>query len=76
MVMKDKLVRHNHKKSYFFFKKTIGVSSCIFGAFILLAVPVSIIRSVIEEPKVEESSNETNKFIDNSIAFENELLKL
>ncbi len=76
MMMKDKLERHNHKKSYFFFKKVLGISSCIFGSIVLLAIPVSIVSSIVDDTEItQKSSNETNEFIENINSFENELLK-
>ena len=65
MVMKDKLVKTNHKASYYFMKKASVVAlAVVCGAFVI-AVPTYIIQNsaknttaLAEENKEEENKNE------------------
>lgn len=61
MQMKDKIYRNNHSKTYYYFKK-IGIYSGAFvGAFVLFAIPVSIIRAIASTPHVK--NNEETKMV-------------
>lgn len=74
--MKDKLERNNHTKIYYFFKKVFLSSLGIFGAFVLLAIPISIIESIYSS-KNEELKNDdvTQENILTNIVDNYELLK-
>ncbi len=61
--MKDKLQRTNHSKAYFLFRRSLCVSAGVFGAFVLLAVPISIARSVLEKDSIKESNESTQNVI-------------
>lgn len=76
MIMKDKLERNNHTKIYYFFKKVFLSSLGIFGAFVLLAIPISIIESIYSS-KNEELKNDdvTQENILTNIVDNYELLK-
>ncbi len=63
MVMKDKLQKTNHSKAYFFFRNSLCVSAGIFGAFVLLAVPISIARSVLEDDSIKQENESTESVI-------------
>lgn len=58
MNMKDKLERNNHTKIYYFFKKVFLSSLGIFGAFVLLAIPISIIESIYSSKNDEIKSDD------------------
>ncbi len=64
MQMKDKIYRNNHSKAFYYFKKIGIYSGAAVGAFILFAIPVSIIRAIVAEPVVEKEAenklSETN----------------
>lgn len=63
MKMKDKIYRNNHKKGYYYFKKASLSAGIFVGAFIFLAIPVSIIRSIVIRPNAieqKEVSSETS----------------
>ena len=66
MVMKDKLVKTNHKASYYFMKKTSVILLAVVSAAFVIAVPTYIISnsnknklSLAEEntEEVEETVN-------------------
>ncbi len=76
MVMKDKLQRNNHKKAYFYLRDGICIGASIFGAFVLLAVPISIARSVFEDDSIKETSENTQNVISSvNISNQTDLLK-
>lgn len=56
--MKDKLVKTHHTKAYYYFKKISITCSCIFGACLTVAVPISIMSIIrqndVNTIKVEE----------------------
>lgn len=57
MQMKDKIYRNNHSKTYYYLKK-IGIYSGAFvGAFVLFAIPVSIVRAIVSLPQVERNES-------------------
>ena len=66
MVMKDKLVKTNHKASYYFMKKISIIALAVFSGAFVIAVPTYIISksaknkmSLAEEntSEVEETQN-------------------
>lgn len=74
MEMKDRLIRTHHGKAHYYLKKTGIYSSIVLGAFILVAIPVSMIRSIVKtDDKNIEVVEETNKL--NNIDSLNTLLK-
>lgn len=65
MVMKDKLVKTNHKASYYFMKKASVVALAVVCGAFAIAVPTYIIQNsaknttaLAEENKEEENKNE------------------
>ena len=72
MTMKDKLTRTNHKKAYYFAKKIAIYTGSVVGAFVLLAIPVSIVRSVLSETPISETSEKTSSVQNHEV---DELLK-
>lgn len=76
MVMKDKLQRNNHKKAYFYLRDGVCISAGIFGAFVLLAIPVSIARSVFEDDSIKNSNENTQNVISSlDVSNQTDLLK-
>lgn len=76
MEMKDKLQKTNHSKAYFFFRNSLCVSAGIFGAFVLLAVPISIARSVLEDDSIKQEKESTQNVISSlEVTNQNSLLK-
>lgn len=74
--MKDKLQKTNHSKAYFFFRNSLCVSAGIFGAFVLLAVPISIARSVLEDDSIKQEKESTESVISSlEVTNQQELLK-
>lgn len=73
MEMKDRLIRTHHGKAHYYLKKTGIYSSIVLGAFILVAIPVSMVRSivktsdknieVVEENSVNFSANSLDELI-------------
>lgn len=47
--MKDKLIRYNHKRGFYIFKKTCFALAFIFASSAVLAIPVSFGIRVINE---------------------------
>lgn len=74
--MEDKLVKYHHKAVYYYFKKA-GICFSIFvGAFVAVAIPVSIAASmrntVVETNKDNADKDTTNKVegkLNNLLAF-------
>ncbi len=61
--MQDKLVKYHHRAVFYYFKK-IGISFSIFlGAFVAVAIPVSIAAAVNATAvnNEEESNKDTEK---------------
>ena len=65
MVMKDKLVKTNHKASYYFMKKASVVALAVVCGAFAIAVPTYIIQNsaknttaLAEEDKEQENKNE------------------
>ncbi len=77
MEMKDKLQKTNHSKAYFFLRNSLCVSAGIFGAFVLLAVPISIARSVLEDDSIKQEEKESTQSVISSLEVtnQNSLLK-
>lgn len=73
--MKDKLQKSNHSKAYFFFRKGLCVSAGIFGAFVLLAVPISIARSVLEDDSIKQEESTQSVISSLEVTNQNSLLK-
>ena len=75
MEMKDKLQKTNHSKAYFFFRNSLCVSAGIFGAFVLLAVPISIARSVLEDDSIKQEESTQSVISSLEVTNQNSLLK-
>lgn len=67
MQMQDKIYRTNHKKGYYYMKKVGLCATAVIGASILLAIPVSIVRSILsndsemkQEVKAESFNSNDN----------------
>ncbi len=57
MQMKDKIYRNNHSKIYYYFKKFGIYCGAFVGAFVLFAIPVSIVRAIVSLPQVERNES-------------------
>ena len=67
MVMKDKLVKTNHKASYYFMKKISIVALAVVAGAFAIAVPTYIVQNSLnnktalaEENKEEENKTDNN----------------
>lgn len=68
MEMKDKIYKHHHKKGFYTLKKVGIYSSIVLGAFVLVAIPVSMVRSIVnKDNKVTELNEESVNTIQNNI---------
>lgn len=67
MVMKDKLVKTNHKASYYFMKKISVIALAVVAGAFAIAVPTYIIQNSLNNKTAlaEENKEEENK-TDNS----------
>ena len=67
MVMKDKLVKTNHKASYYFMKKISVIALAVVAGALAIAVPTYIIQNSLNNKTAlaEENKEEENK-TDNS----------
>ena len=67
MVMKDKLVKTNHKASYYFMKKISIVALAVVAGAFAIAVPTYIVQNSLNNKTAlaEENKEEENK-TDNS----------
>lgn len=65
--MKDKLIRYNHKRPYYIFKKTLFAFAFIFASSVAIAIPVSFsiryINETIKTDVVETSLTDENTLI-------------
>ena len=76
MKMKDKIYKNNHKKGYYYFKKASLSVGIFVGAFIFLAIPVSIIRSIVISPSTSLKESETKTINSDSKVNEQENISL
>lgn len=67
MVMKDKLVKTNHKASYYFMKKVSVIALAVVAGAFTIAVPTYIVQNSLnnktalaEENKEEENKNDNS----------------
>lgn len=67
MVMKDKLVKTNHKASYYFMKKVSIIALAVVAGAFAIAVPTYIVQNSLnnktalaEENKEEENNDENS----------------
>lgn len=67
MVMKDKLVKTNHKASYYFMKKVSVIALAVVAGAFAIAVPTYIVQNSLnnktalaEENKEEENKTDNN----------------
>ena len=67
MVMKDKLVKTNHKASYYFMKKISIIALAVVAGAFAIAVPTYIVQNSLNNKTAlaEENKEEENK-TDNS----------
>lgn len=67
MVMKDKLVKTNHKASYYFMKKISVIALAVVAGAFAIAVPTYIVQNSLNNKTAlaEENKEEENK-TDNS----------
>ena len=67
MVMKDKLVKTNHKASYYFMKKISVIALAVVAGAFAIAVPTYIVQTSLNNKTAlaEENKEEENK-TDNS----------
>ena len=67
MVMKDKLVKTNHKASYYFMKKVSVIALAVVAGAFAIAVPTYIVQNSLNNKTAlaEENKEEENK-TDNS----------
>ena len=60
--MEDKLVKYHHKAVYYYFKKAGICFSIFIGAFVAVAIPISIAagmrNQVVENDKTESGEQE------------------
>ena len=63
MVMKDKLVKTNHKASYYFMKKISIIALAVFSGAFVIAVPTYIISKSNKNTMglAEENTNEVEE---------------
>ena len=76
MKMKDKIYKNNHKKGYYYLKKASLSVGIFVGAFIFLAIPVSIIRSIVISPTTSLKESETKTINSDSKVNEQENISL
>ncbi len=74
MQMKDKIQRNNHSKYFYYFKKIGIYSGAVVGVFVLFAIPVSIIRSMLRPVNIDNNELSTEK-VDVKLEGNEELLK-
>lgn len=73
--MEDKLVKYHHKAVYYYFKKAGICFSIFIGAFVAVAIPVSIaasMRNTVVETTKDNADKDTTKVegkINNLLAF-------
>ena len=59
--MEDKLVKYHHKAVYFYFKKAGICFSIFIGAFVAVAIPISVaagMRNTINQTEEQEQEKE------------------
>ncbi len=63
MVMKDKLVKTNHKASYYFMKKVSIIALAVVAGAFAIAVPTYIVQNSLNNKTAlaEENKEEENK---------------
>lgn len=66
MQMKDKIYRTNHKKGYYYMKKIGIFFGSIISATILLAIPVSIVRSILSNENIQIEASTKNECLDSN----------
>lgn len=60
--MEDKLVKYHHKAVYYYFKKAGICFSIFIGAFVALAIPISVaagMRNTINQTEEQDKETET-----------------
>lgn len=60
--MEDKLVKYHHKAVYYYFKKAGICFSIFIGAFVAVAIPISVaagMRNTINQTEEQDKETET-----------------
>ncbi len=72
-MMKDKLVKHNHKFVYFIFRRIAAVFVVVFGITTAITVPtyISINSSHLTEGKAEKENDSSDSSSSSSILEDN-----
>lgn len=57
--MEDKLVKYHHKAVYYYFKKAGICFSIFLGAFVAVAIPISVAAGMRNTVTTEDSDNDS-----------------
>ena len=59
--MEDKLVKYHHKAVYYYFKKAGICFSIFLGAFVAVAIPISVAAGMRNTVTAEDSDKDSEK---------------